>query len=93
MNMVGGILIEKMPMVLTETGEKVVRLWVKDTKTPDDERAIYVEPTKPPLMPLLGKELWRQGSWVYYDNDKRKLKKIGYSFDPRAVNAENIRNS
>lgn len=83
--MVGGRIIEMMPMRIlagTYPGRlvDVVRLWVHNE--PNDECAVYAEPAE--IMPQLGDEVWWQSGRIYFDNDKRSLRKVGYSFNPRA---------
>jgi hypothetical protein len=61
----------------------VVRLWVRDIRCDrDDECAVYAEPAE--IMPKLGEEIWWQSGRIMFDNDKRSLRKIAYSFDPRS---------
>lgn len=78
---VGGHIIEILPMRLIETGQDVVRLWVKDMGYPDDETAVYAEPSE--IMPSIGDAIWWQGGKIYFDQDRKWLRKVGYSFDPR----------
>ncbi len=78
---VGGRLIEILPM-RAEDGDEVVRLWVVDRPRSScgvgDETCVYVEPQA--AMPSLGEEVWWQCGKVYFDNDRRHLKKLGASF-------------
>lgn len=48
-----------------------------------DECAVIVETV--PAMPLVGDEIWWQSGKVYWDRDRRQLRKIGSSFDPTRV--------
>lgn len=82
--MVGGRIIEIQPMRIIAgpyPGKltDVVRLWVHND--PDDELAVYAEPAE--IMPVLGDEIWWQSGRIYFDKDRRSLRKVGYSFDPR----------
>jgi hypothetical protein len=82
--MVGGRIIEIRPMRImagTYPGKltDVVRLWVRNE--PDDECAVYAEPAN--CMPKLGDEIWWQAGRIFFDKDRRSLRKVGYSFDPR----------
>lgn len=70
---VGGWIIESRPL---ENG--LVLLWVVDNH--GTETAVKVKPGL--VMPGLGTEIWWQSGWVYFDRDRRKLEKVGYSFDP-----------
>lgn len=76
--MVGGRLIE-----IAEIGPGVTRLWCVGTQGSEvgDECAVNVETA--PAMPLLGDEIWWQSGRVYWDRDRRQLRKIGNSYDPR----------
>ncbi|APX88627.1 hypothetical protein BV394_01865 [Brevirhabdus pacifica] len=78
--MVGGKIIEIMPIGKTPEGRSVSRLWCVDRS--GDECAVHVEDA--PAMPLLGDEVWWQAGKVYWDHDRRELRKVGYSYDPRA---------
>lgn len=72
--MVGGWIIE-----ITPQGEGRSRIWCVDRT--GDECAVIVR--NAPVMPNIGDEVWWQAGKVYFDNDKRELEKIAYSFDPR----------
>ncbi len=75
--MVGGRLIE-----IGEMEPGVTRLWcVGIGQEHGDECAVHVETA--PAMPLLGDEIWWQAGKVYWDKDRRHLRKIGNSYDPR----------
>lgn len=79
--MVGGRIIQ-----ITEKAPGVTQLWCIDT-TYNDECAVDVETAA--AMPLLGDEIWWQSGKVYWDGDRRELRKVGYSYDPhRALNKE-----
>lgn len=79
---VGGRLIEILPMRLPESGRDVVRLWVVDRPySPGgigDETCVYAEPAE--IMPKLGEVVWWQSGRIYFDQDRRELKKVGFSF-------------
>lgn len=72
--MVGGWIIDISPV-----SPGVSRLWCVDSL--GNELAVNVKDA--PAMPLLGDEVWWQSGKVYWDNDRRELRKIGYSYDPR----------
>lgn len=75
--MIGGRLIE-----ITEISPGVTRLWCVGTGCEEwDECAVHVETA--PEMPRLGDMIWWQGGKVYWDQDRRHLRKIGFSYDPR----------
>jgi hypothetical protein len=78
--MVGGTVIEARPM-RTEGGRDVMRLWCVDRHA--DECAVYAEPYEPGDGPTVGDQIWWQGGLIYFDGDRRDVRKIGYSFDPR----------
>ena len=80
--MVGGKLIE-----VAEIEPGVTRLWCVGTRGSEvnDECAVHVETA--PAMPLVGDEIWWQAGKVYWDRDRRQLRKIGNSYDPRRVGA------
>lgn len=79
---VGGKLIEIRPMVVPETGQEAVRLWVmdepRDPRGIPDETCVYVEPQA--VMPGLGDAIWWQGRRVYFDGDRQFMTKVGFSF-------------
>jgi hypothetical protein len=82
---VGGKIIEMRPMTIT-AGDypgkptKVVRLWCMDPRN-GDEVAVYAEPAE--IMPKLGDEVWWQSGRIYFDGDRRSLRKIAFSFTPK----------
>ncbi len=73
--MVGGRIIQ-----IEEKRPGVTQLWCVNG---GDECAVDVETA--PAMPLLGDEVWWQSGKVYWDRDRRELRKVGYSYDPRAA--------
>jgi hypothetical protein len=74
--MVGGRIIE---ISVVQSG--VSCLWCVDRN--GDECAVKVENT--PAMPLLGDEIWWQAGVVYWDSDRRQLRKVGNSYDPQVI--------
>ena len=72
---VGGKIIEMRPMTTY-----VIRLWCVSTKNAD-ETAVYARLED--VMPQVGDEIWWQAGRIYFDGDKRSLRKVAYSFDPR----------
>jgi hypothetical protein len=78
--MVGGKIIEIIPISVTPDGRAVSRLWCVDRQ--GDECAVHV--VDEPAMPLLGDDVWWHSGKVYWDNDRRELQKVGNSYDPRA---------
>ena len=80
---VGGKLIETVPTRL-EDGRLVVRLWVIATNAGGpgvhDELCVYAEPQDD--LPSLGDNVWWQGGKIYFDGERRHLRKLGYSFSP-----------
>ncbi|MEQ8822860.1 MAG: hypothetical protein RIC14_00625 [Filomicrobium sp.] len=78
--MVGGKVIEIKPK-----GPEVTRLWCIGTGSEKyDECAVYVETPADGILPGIGDEIWWQAGRVYFDSDRRSLKKIGNSHDPRS---------
>lgn len=82
---VGGRLIEIAPHILRDEDDPaysrdVIRLWCVDRD--GTEVAVYCEPT--PDLPTLGENIWWQGGKIMFDRDRKALKKVGFSFDPRA---------
>ena len=77
--MVGGWIIS-----IIQISRGVSALWCVDRY--GDECAVDVEDA--PAMPIPGDEVWWQSGKVYWDNDRRELRKIGYSYDPSALIAQ-----
>lgn len=75
--MVGGWIIEIVPG--NTPGETQITCVDRDA----NECAIVVETE--PAMPLVGDEVWWQAKKVYWDKDRRTLRKIGNSWDPTKV--------
>jgi len=71
----------------TEGGRDVVRLWCAGNRRGElyDEIAVYAEPG--PDMPKVGDKIWWQSGWIMFDRDRKKVRKIGNSFDPRNTNS------
>jgi hypothetical protein len=83
--MVGGRVIEARRM-RTESGRDVVRLWCVETRTGNstpDECAVYSEPYEDGAGPKVGDSIWWQGGKIMFDGDRRTVRKVGFSFDPR----------
>lgn len=85
---VGGRVLEIINYTLRDDDGKViprpcVRIWVIDTYYGHKETVVYAEPAA--HMPRLGDEVWWQGSTIYFNNDRSKLKKIGYSHSAPVV--------
>lgn len=75
--MVGGTLIE-----VSEIEPGVTRLWCIGTGCEQwDELAVNVATEL--KMPAPGDQIWWQGRIVFWDQDRRRLRRIGYSYDPR----------
>lgn len=75
--MVGGTIIEKSAHRLSD-GNVAVRYWVVDGV---DELAVLAEPAS--IEPQVGDSIWWQAGRIYFDGDRRSLRKIAYSYDPR----------
>ena len=79
--MVGGKVIEAKRMTV-QAGYppkpvEVVRLWCVDGH---DECAVFGEVAD--IMPGIGDPIWWQSGKIYFDGDKRQLRKVGNSHDP-----------
>lgn len=76
---VGGRIVEIRTISATEAA-----IWVLDDdgKGVTDETCVHVEIGTE--MPPLGENIWWQSGLVYWDRDRRTLKKIGYSHDPQS---------
>ena len=77
---VGGRLIEIAPHVLRDPDDPsfrkdVIRLWVVGQA--GTETVVYCEPDL--ILPVIGDEIWWQGRTIYFDGDRKKLTKVGYS--------------
>ncbi|WP_152045452.1 hypothetical protein [Aureimonas psammosilenae] len=85
---VGGRIIEKLPMALTDREhpalrKDVVRYWVLDTSGGvHDEVCVYADPAA--VEPQLGDAIWWQGGRIFFNNDESWLRKVGFSFQPPA---------
>lgn len=93
--MVGGTVIEAKPMRILAgthpgTMQDVVRLWCVDNM---DECAVYADPTSTEEMPSVGTRIWWQAGVIYFDQDRRTVRKVGYSFDPRQAQCEHVANA
>ena len=71
--MVGGAIIQ-----IKDLHPGVTQLWCVDRY--GDELAVDVETAS--AMPLIGDSVWWQSGKVYWDRDRRQLKKISNSYDP-----------
>lgn len=73
---VGGRIIE-----IREVRPGVSALWVLDAGHGyNDETCVHVETEA--AMPAIGENVWWQGGHVMWDQDRRKLRKVGFSHDP-----------
>ena len=77
--MVGGHVIEVRPMRL-ENGRAVVRLWCVDGS---EECAVYADHYEPGAGPKVGDNISWQSGWIIFDSDRRTVRQVGLSFDPR----------
>lgn len=88
---VGGRIIEILDMTIT-AGEfpgqptRVKRLWCLDCRNGySDETCVYAEWYPEGQGPRMGDEIWWQGGKIFYDCDRRAVRKIGYSFSPESA--------
>ena len=79
--MVGGRVIQ-----VREIRPGVTQLWCVGTGN-DEGRDIAVDVETAPAMPLLGDEIWWQSGKVYWDRDRRELRKVSTSYDPHTEDA------
>lgn len=87
--MIGGRIIEA-HQTQTEAGVPVIRLWCVSISTDSgrfDETAVYAAPYRDGAGPKVGDMIWWQGGRIYFDRDRKWVRKVGYSFDPRKVEA------
>lgn len=82
--MVGGKIIENAIHTFDDEGQSYTRrrLWCMDSR--GDECAVFVEDTPDAASLQPGETCWWQSGIIYARNDTLKLKKIGFSHDPRA---------
>lgn len=83
--MVGGMVIEAKQMRITAGAypgveQDVIRLWCEHR---GDECAVYADHYWPGDGPKVGDSIWWQAGKIYFDGDRRSVRKVGYSFDPR----------
>lgn len=71
--MVGGFIID-----IHHYGDGTTRLWCVDRH--DDECAVIVRTAD--VMPKIAEEIWWQADAVLFDQDRRRLEKVGYSYQP-----------
>jgi hypothetical protein len=77
---VGGHIIDMTPYRLRD-GTDTIRIWVCDP-TYGDETIVFAEPFAPDDGPKLGEVVWWQAGRIFFDGDKRHLRKIGSSSPP-----------
>ena len=82
---VGGHIIEIQPMVITAGSHPgvptpVKRLWCMDRS--GDETCVYAEDYGAGDGPVVGDEVWWQAGRIFFDQDRRTVRKVGYSFSP-----------
>ncbi len=73
---VGGWIIQS-----EDKSKYVTELWVVDRD--GTETCVAVETDL--HMPQVGDEIWWQSGKVYWDGDRRELRKVGYTYDPQRV--------
>lgn len=87
---VGGRIIEIQDMTITAGDSpgkptRVNRLWCLDISrdcTSATETCVYAEWYPEGQGPRLGEEIWWQSGQILYDRDRRRVRKIGFSFSP-----------
>lgn len=90
--MVGGTVIETQRMTISwgcypnNHQAEVIRLWcVGSGCEAYDETCVYAEPYADGEGPKVGDQVWWQAGWIYFDNDKKRVRKVGYSFKPEGA--------
>jgi hypothetical protein len=85
---VGGAVIEVLEMTLRAEGDhpmkpvRVNRLWCVDRKT-HNEICVFSHWYPPGSGPKVGESIWWQNGWIFYDRDRKKIKKVGVSYRPK----------
>lgn len=80
--MVGGFILQ-----ITEKSPGVSQIWVQGTGCEQfEELAVDVETA--PIMPNVGDSCWWQGRECYCSGDTITLRRIGFSYDPRAIGGD-----
>jgi hypothetical protein len=88
--MVGGAIIEVQEMTLRHEGShprrpvKVNRLWCVDKRT-HEETCVFAQWYPPDDGPKVGESIWWQSGWIFYDQDRKKIKKVGVSYQPKGA--------
>jgi hypothetical protein len=83
--MAGGVVIEVMEAVsVTRPRIAVKRLWCVDKQT-HDEVCVHAEWYPPGSGPRVGESIWWQAGSIYYDGDRKKVKKIGNTYRPKGA--------
>lgn len=87
----GGSIIEVRETVIRAYGEhprkavRVNRLWCVDRNT--WEEACVFTPWYPPGEgPKVGDSIWWQSGLIFYDRDRKTVKKVGVSYRPKGAN-------
>jgi len=78
---VGGNIVSKIVKILDESKQEVVCYTCKDS----DGDLVCVYGARQTNEPRVGEKIWWQGRVIYFNNDKQRLVKVGYSFDPEDV--------
>lgn len=75
---VGGHIIDLAHVTHPDTGAPLTRYWVVDRGR--DESVVHAERAE--VEPCLGDEIWWQAGRIYFDGDRRSLRKVGDAGDP-----------
>jgi hypothetical protein len=83
--MTGGVVIEVMELIArTKPHKRVNRLWCVDKQT-HDEVCVHAEWYPPGSGPKVGESIWWQAGSIYYDRDRKQVRKVGQSYRPKGA--------
>ena len=86
----GGAIIEVKEAIIRANGEhprsplRVNRLWCVDRRT-HEETCVFSEWYPFGKGPKVGESIWWSGGWIFYDGDRKKVKKVGISYQPKGA--------
>ena len=81
--MIGGVVIEVMEAISRgRVPKRVNRLWCVDKRN-HDEICVLAEWYPPGSGPKVGESIWWQSQSIYYDGDRKQVRKVGLSYRPK----------